>query len=137
MNSLVTGYEPLGAPLKQLRNGVIVAYESGLTTPYALQTVEERGTSFVGPAVKIYAGRIIGLNKRHDDLEMNACKAKHLTNMRSTSSDGTVQLTPPVVLSLEECIDFIENDELLEVTPLSLRLRKSELDHLKRKRQKQ
>ncbi len=137
MNSLVTGYEPLGAPLKQLRNGVIVAYESGLTTPYALQTVEERGTSFVGPAVKIYAGQIIGLNKRHDDLEMNACKAKHLTNMRSTSSDGTVQLTPPVVLSLEECIDFIENDELLEVTPLSLRLRKSELDHLKRKRQKQ
>lgn len=136
MNSLVTGYDKIGAPLKQLRNGVIVAYESGITTPYSLQTLEERGVCFVAPAEKIYAGQIIGLNKRSEDLEMNACKAKHLTNMRSSSSDGTVQLTPPTIMSLEECLDFIENDELLEVTPLSIRLRKAELDHLKRKRQK-
>jgi len=136
MNSLVTGYEPLGEPLQQLRNGAIVAYESGLTTPYALQMVESRGTCFVGPADKIYAGQVIGLNKRGEDLEMNACKTKHLTNMRSSSSDGTVQLTPATILSLEECLDFIENDELLEVTPRSLRLRKKELDPLKRKRQK-
>ncbi len=136
MNSLVTGYAEIGAPLKQLRNGVIIAYESGVTTPYALQTLEERGICFVGPAEKIYGGQIIGLNKRNDDLEMNACKAKHLTNMRSSSSDGTVQLTPPTIMSLEECLDFIENDELLEVTPKSFRLRKAELDHLKRKRKK-
>ena len=77
---------------------------------------------------------IIGLNSRSDDLEMNVCKEKHLTNMRSKASDGTVQLTPPVIFSLEQCIDFIENDELLEVTPKSLRLRKKELDHNKRKR---
>lgn len=134
MNSLSTGYQPLGAALQQLRNGVLIAYETGTTTPYALQMAEERGEIFVGPAVKVYAGQIVGLNKRGDDMEMNVCKAKHLTNMRSTSSDGTVQLTPPTILSLEQCIDFIENDELLEVTPKNLRLRKKELDPSKRKR---
>jgi GTP-binding protein len=96
--------------------------------------VEERGVSFVGPAVKVYAGQIVGLNKRQEDMEMNVCKAKHLTNMRSSSSDGVVQLTTPVTFSLEECLDFIENDELLEVTPKNLRLRKRELDANKRKR---
>jgi len=134
MNSLTIGYEPLGSALQQLRNGVIITYEPGITTPYALQTVEERGISFVGPAARVYAGQIVGLNKRQEDIEMNVCKAKHLTNMRSSSSDGVVQLTPPTIFSLEECIDFIEKDELLEVTPKSLRLRKRELDPNKRKR---
>lgn len=134
MNSLMTGYQPVGPALQKLRNGVLVAYESGLTTPYALQSVENRGTCFVGPAQKVYGGQIIGLNKRSDDMEINVCKAKHLTNMRSSSSDGTVQLTTPTIFSLEECLDFIEDGELLEVTPLSLRLRKVELDHTKRKR---
>jgi GTP-binding protein len=136
MNSLMIDYKPLGAPLQKLRNGVLIAYESGVTTPYSLETAESRGTIFVGPAEKVYAGQIVGLNKRSDDLEMNVCKAKHLTNMRSSSSDGTVQLTPPIIFSLEECLDFIENDELLEVTPKSLRLRKAELDPNKRKRNK-
>ena len=136
MNSLMTGYQPLGADLQKLRNGVLIAWESGITTPYALQTAESRGTCFVGPAEKVYAGQIVGLNKRNDDMEMNVCKAKHLTNMRSSSSDGTVQLTPATILSLEECLDFIEKDELLEVTPKSLRLRKAELDPIKRKRLK-
>jgi GTP-binding protein len=135
MNSLMIGYQPLGPNLQQLRNGVLIAYESGTTTPYALQNAEARGEVFVGPAVFVYAGQIIGLNARGEDMEINVCKAKHLTNMRSSSSDGVVQLTPPTILSLEQCIDFIENDELLEVTPTSLRLRKAELDHLKRKRQ--
>ncbi|HEU4966282.1 MAG TPA: translational GTPase TypA, partial [Candidatus Saccharimonadales bacterium] len=135
MNSLVTAYQPLGAPLQQLRNGVLIAFETGVTTPYALQTAEERGTCFVGPAEKVYAGQIVGLNTRQEDMEINVCKAKHLTNMRSKSSDGVVQLTPPTILSLEQSIDFIENDELLEVTPTSLRLRKRELDPNKRKRQ--
>jgi GTP-binding protein len=125
----------MGAELKQLRNGVLVAYETGITTPYSLQTAEERGIVFVGPAENVYAGQIVGLNKRQEDIEMNVCKAKHLTNMRSSSSDGVVQLTPPTILSLEECIDFVENDELVEVTPKNLRLRKKELDHTKRKRQ--
>jgi GTP-binding protein len=129
------GYDPLGQPLQQLRNGVLVAYENGVTTPYALEIAEARGICFVNPAEKVYQGQIVGLNKRGDDLEINVCKTKHLTNMRSSSSDGTVQLTPPTILSLEECLDFIEDDELLEVTPKSLRLRKQELDHTKRKRQ--
>ena len=134
MNSLVIGYQPQGPALRQLRNGVLIAYESGTTTPYALQSAQERGTVFVGPAIKVYAGQIVGLNARSDDLEVNVCKEKHLTNMRSSSSDGVVQLTPPTILSLEECIDFIENDELVEVTPKSLRLRKRELSATLRKK---
>ncbi len=134
MNSLMVGYQPLGPALDQLRNGVLIAYEAGTTMAYSLQTAEERGTVFVGPGERVYAGQIIGLNKRQEDMEVNVCKAKHLTNMRSSSSDGVVQLTPPVIFSLEECIDFIEKDELLEVTPKSLRLRKRELDPTKRKR---
>lgn len=136
MHSLMIGYQPLGGSLPQLRNGVLIAWETGLTTPYSLQTAEARGICFVGPAQKVYAGQIIGLNNRRDDMEINVCKAKHLTNMRSSSSDGVVQLTPPTILSLEQCIDFIENDELLEVTPKSLRLRKRHLDPNQRKRQK-
>jgi GTP-binding protein len=136
MNSLMIGYQPLGAALEQLRNGALVAWESGITTPYALQNVESRGICFVGPAEKVYGGQIIGLNNRGDDMEINVCKAKHLTNMRSSSSDGVVQLTPPTILSLEQCLDFIEKDELLEVTPKSLRLRKRHLDHNTRKRAK-
>lgn len=135
MNSLVTGYQPLGTALQQLRNGVLIAFEAGTTMPYSLETAEARGILFVGPATKVYAGQIIGLNNRSDDLEINVCKAKHLTNMRSKSSDGVVQLTPATILSLEQCLDFIENDELLEVTPKHLRLRKRELDPTKRKRQ--
>ncbi len=136
MNSLVLGYQPLGAPLQQLRNGVLIAFETGTVMAYSLQTAEERGTVFVGPGDKVYAGQVIGLNKRNDDLEINICKAKHLTNMRSSGSDGVIQLTPPTIFSLEECLDFIENDELLEVTPKNLRLRKKELDPNKRKRNK-
>ncbi len=135
MNSLMIGYQPLGAPLQKLRNGVLISYELGTTMAYSLETAEARGTIFVGPAEKVYAGQIIGLNRRNDDMEINVCKAKHLTNMRSSSSDGTVQLTPPTIFSLEQCLDFLENDELLEVTPKSLRLRKRELDPTRRKRQ--
>lgn len=133
MNSLTIGYEPQTAELQQLRNGVLIAYETGVTTPYSLQTAEARGTIYVNPAEKVYAGQIIGLNTRQEDMEINVCKAKHLTNMRSSSSDGVVQLTPATIFSLEECLDFIENDELLEVTPKNLRLRKKELDPKKRK----
>lgn len=134
MNSLPHGYMPLGAKLPQTRNGVLIAWEPGTSTPYALENAEARGELFIGPGVEVYAGMIVGQNIRQEDLEVNVCKAKHLTNMRSKSSDGTVQLTPPTVLSLEQSIDFIEDDELLEVTPKALRLRKKYLDHNERKR---
>ena len=134
MNSLPHGYQPLGPKLQKIRNGAIVATEAGVTTPYALEMGESRGELFVGPGTQVYIGMIVGLYNRNDDLEMNVCKAKHLTNMRSSSSDGTVQLTPFTDLSLEQCIDFIEDDELLEVTPKSLRLRKRHLDPNQRKR---
>ncbi|HRC28259.1 MAG TPA: translational GTPase TypA [Candidatus Saccharimonas sp.] len=134
MNSLPHGYEPLGPKLQSTRGGVLVAYEAGVTTPYALQNAESRGELFVGPTVEVYGGMIVGKYNRQDDLEINVCKAKHLTNMRSKSSDGTVQLTPYTELSLEQCIDFIEDDELLEVTPKNLRLRKKFLDPNERKR---
>lgn len=136
MNSLIIGYQELGQALNQQRNGVLIAFQTGTTTAYALQTAEERGTCFVAPGTEVYAGQIIGLNTRGDDMEINVAKEKHLTNMRSSSSDGVVQLTPPTIFSLEQCLDFLENDELLEVTPKNLRLRKRELDPNMRKRQK-
>ncbi|MDL2363108.1 MAG: translational GTPase TypA [Patescibacteria group bacterium] len=134
MNSLVVGSEKEGTALQQLRPGVLIAFETGVTTPYALQNAEARGTTFIGPTESVYAGQIIGLNTRSEDMEINVCKTKQLTNMRSSSSDGVVQLTPPTIFSLEQCLDFIENDEVLECTPKSLRLRKKELDAKKRKK---
>lgn len=134
MHSLPHGYQTLTGKLPKTRNGVLIAFEAGTTTPYALEAAESRGELFVGPGVEVYAGMIVGLNRRPDDLEINVCKAKHLTNMRSKSSDGTVQLTPFTDFSLEQCIDFIEDDELLEVTPKSLRLRKRYLDSNQRKK---
>lgn len=136
MNSSPIGYQPMGAPLQQLRNGVLISFEQGTATPYSLENAQERGICYVGPGAKVYAGQIIGLNNRGDDLEINIVKEKHLTNIRSSSSDGIVHLVPHVELSLEQCLDFIENDELLEVTPKNLRLRKRELDPNKRKRLK-
>ena len=124
----------MSGKLPQTRNGVLIAFEAGTTTPYALQAAEARGELYVGAGTEVYAGMVVGLNRRQEDMEINVCKAKHLTNMRSSSSDGVVQLTPFTDLSLEQCIDFIENDELLEVTPKSLRLRKRHLDANQRKR---
>lgn len=134
MYSLPHGYQKASGKLSSNRNGVLIAFEPGTTTPYALENAESRGELFVGSGVEVYAGMIIGLNNRSEDMEINVCKAKHLTNMRSKSSDGTVQLTPPTILSLEQSIDFIEDDELLEVTPKNLRLRKKLLDANQRKR---
>lgn len=134
MSSIPDGYEPLGASLTGLRNGVLIAAEQGQSTAYALANAEARGELYIGPGVEVYAGEIVGLNKRKEDLEINVCKGKQLTNMRSKSSDGAIQLTPYTQMSLEQCLDFIENDELLEVTPKNLRLRKAELDPIKRKR---
>ena len=134
MNGLPHGYQEMGAKIPSSRNGALIAFEKGTSTPYALQSAESRGELFIGPGTEVYAGMIVGLNNRQEDLEINVVKEKHLTNMRSKSSDGAVQLTPFTDLSLEQCIDFIEDDELLEVTPQNLRLRKRYLDSNERKR---
>lgn len=134
MNSLPHGYQPLTGKMPKTRNGVLIAFEAGTTTPYALQAAEARGELLVGPGIEVYPGMIVGIYNRQDDLEINVCRAKQLTNMRSKSSDGAVQPTPHTELSLEQCIDFIEDDELLEVTPKNLRLRKRYLDPNQRKR---
>ena len=134
MNSLLIGYEPVGAPLQKLRNGVLISAETGTAVTYSLKTVEERGAAFIGPGTKVYEGMVIGLNRRSDDMEINVCKEKKLTNVRASSTDMTTQLTPFTELSLEEALDFIENDELLEVTPESIRIRKRGLKAHERKK---
>lgn len=134
MNSLPHGYQPVGPKLQKTRNGALVATEAGTTTAYALDAACARGEMYVGPGTVVYEGMIVGVYNRQGDLDVNVCRGKQLTNMRSSSSDGTIQLTPFTDLSLEQCIDFIEDDELLEVTPKSLRLRKVHLDPNKRKR---
>ncbi len=136
MNSLPYGYQPLGAKLQQLRNGALVATEAGSTTAFALDSAAARGTLYVGPGTTVYQGMIVGLYNRSGDLDVNVCRGKQLTNMRTSSSDGTIQLTPFTDLSLEQSIDFLEDDELLEVTPKSVRLRKRFLDPNQRKRNK-
>lgn len=134
MNSIPHGYQPVGPKLQNTRGGALIAFEAGTTTPYALQSAEARGELYIGAGVEVYAGMVVGLNRRQEDMEINVCKAKHLTNMRSSSSDGVVQLTPFTDLSLEQSIDFLNDDELLEVTPKNLRLRKRHLDASARKR---
>jgi GTP-binding protein len=136
MNSLPHGYQPLGAKLQQTRNGALIATEAGATTAYALDAAAARGELFVGPGTTVYQGMIVGMYNRGGDLDINVCRGKQLTNMRTSSSDGAIQLTPFTDLSLEQSIDFIENDELLEVTPKSIRLRKKYLDPNQRKRNK-
>lgn len=115
-------------------NGVLIVKEDGETTPYALFALENNGELFLGPNVKVYAGEIVGQNSRDNDLVVNPCKAKHLSNMRSKASDESYTLTPPRVMSLEQAVEYIAPDELVEVTPTSLRLRKKILSHLLRKR---
>jgi GTP-binding protein len=110
--------------------------ETGPSTAYALEMVQERGILFIEPGQPVYEGMIIGENAREDDLSVNACRMKHLTNMRSSGSDGLVRLEAPRQLSLEQCIEFLEDDELLECTPVSVRMRKKILDTTMRQRAK-
>jgi len=134
MNSLPSGYQPVAAKYHQDRNGALVAFEAGPATAYALSAAEDRGILFVGPSTEVYGGMIVGLYNKTGDLDINVCKEKQLTNMRSKASDGAIQLTPYTKLSLEQCLDFLMDDELLEVTPKNLRLRKVHLDPIVRKR---
>lgn len=135
MSSLPAGYRPVEGKYKPERNGALIAFEAGTSTAYALDAAQARGTLFIPPQVPVYQGMIIGLSNKKEDVDINICKEKQLTNMRTHSSDGAIQLTPHTQYSLEQCIDFLLDDELLEVTPKSLRLRKRQLDPIKRKRE--
>lgn len=135
MSSRPMGYKPADSKYKPERNGALIAFESGVSTAYALDAAQARGTLFIPPQVDVYQGMIVGLSNKKDDLDINICKEKQLTNMRTHASDGAIQLTPHTQLSLEQCLDFLLDDELLEVTPKNLRLRKRQLDPIKRKRE--
>ena len=128
LNTLFDGYGPYKGDIAYRQTGSLIAFESGVTLAYGLFNAQDRGTLFVGPGEKVYAGMIVGTNPKGDDIELNVCKAKHLTNTRASGSDDALKLTPPRILSLEEALDFIENDELVEVTPKSIRMRKKILD---------
>ncbi|MXP75072.1 translational GTPase TypA [Lachnospiraceae bacterium WCA-9-b2] len=134
MNTAFEGYAPYKGDIQYRKSGSLIAFETGESVTYGLFGAQERGILFIGPGEKVYSGMVIGQNAKTDDIEVNICKTKHLTNTRSSSADEALRLTPPKVLSLEEALDFIDTDELLEVTPKSLRIRKKILDAKMRKR---
>jgi GTP-binding protein len=134
MNSQIIGYQPVGLALPKLRKGALITAESGMAVEYGLRALKNHGVSFVIPGTKVYEGMIVGLNNRDDDIEINVCKEKNLTNHRTKSHQGITQLAPDIDLSLEQAIDLVESDELLEITPQSLRLRKKYLNPLERHR---
>src|SRR3989338_5739218 len=138
INGILLGYREMKGSLPRIRNGALIASETGKAVAFGLDVAQGRGVVFISPTTQVYEGMIVGLNSRKEDLEINVCKGKELTNMRSKSADEAIILAPPLVLSLEQAIDFVEDDELLEVTPQSLRLRKKYLtknDRVKIKRE--
>ena len=135
MSSIPSGYRPVDTKYRPERNGALIASEDGVSTAYALDAAQARGILYIPPQVPVYQGMIVGLSNKKEDLDFNVCREKQLTNMRTHASDGAIQLTPYTQLSLEQCLDFLLDDELLEVTPKSLRLRKRQLDPIKRKRE--
>ena len=134
INTMFDKYEPLTPLLPKIRNGVLIASEPGIALTFGLENAQGRGITFIDPGTPVYTGMIIGLNSRADDIEINVAKGKKLTNMRSSTSDIAIALTPPLKMSLEQYLDFLEEDELLEVTPKNLRLRKKLLSKLDRVR---
>lgn len=134
INTAFEGYAPYKGDISYRKQGSLIAFETGESVTYGLYSAQERGTLFIGAGEKVYSGMVIGQNGKTDDIEVNVCKTKHLTNTRSSSADEALRLTTPRVLSLEEALDFIETDELLEVTPDTLRIRKKILDPKLRKR---
>jgi GTP-binding protein len=137
MSSRLIGYEPWHGAIASTRSGPLVATEAGTALGHGLANAQERGMTFIEPGAEVYEGMIVGQHPRDGDLPVNVCRAKKLTNMRASTSDIIERLTPPVVLSLEQALDFLDDDELLEVTPSTLRLRKrvlSNSDRIKEKR---
>lgn len=134
LNTSFDDYAPYKGEIKFRKQGSLIAFESGESVTYGLFSAQDRGTLFIGAGEKVYSGMVIGQNGKAEDIELNICKTKHLTNTRSSSADEALKLTPPKVLSLEQALEFIDNDELLEVTPKNLRIRKRILDSKLRKR---
>ena len=134
INTIFEGYVPFKGEINYRGQGSLIAYETGVSVTYGLFNAQERGTLFISAGEKVYSGMIIGQNGKAEDVEVNVCKTKHLSNTRSSGSDDALKLSPPRILSLEQAIDFIETDELLEITPKTLRIRKKILDPLARKR---
>ena len=134
LNTVFDGYGPYKGDIQYRKLGSLIAFEAGEAITYGLYNAQERGTLFIGPGEKVYAGMVVGQTGRSEDIELNVCKKKQLTNTRSSSADEALRLTPPKILSLEQALDFIDTDELLEVTPESLRIRKKILDPTLRKR---
>ncbi len=135
LSSELIGFEPIGEILPKIRTGVLIASENGPAIAYGLNAAQGRGITFIDPGVNVYEGMIIGQNSKEEDIEINVNKGKKLSNMRSKTSDGIIQLVPPLKFSLEQSLGFVENDELLEITPKSLRFRKKFLTALDRRRQ--
>ena len=136
LNTAFDGYAPYKGDIQYRKQGSLIAFETGESVTYGLYSAQERGTLFIGAGEKVYSGMVIGQNGKAEDIELNVCKTKHLTNTRSSGADDALKLTTPRILSLEEALDFIDTDELLEVTPQSLRIRKKILDSKMRKRGK-
>ena len=134
LNTIFDGYAPYKGDIQYRKQGSLIAFEAGEAITYGLYNAQERGTLFISPGEKVYSGMVVGQNGKGEDIELNVCKKKQLTNTRSSSADEALRLTPPKVLSLEQALDFIDTDELLEVTPQSLRIRKKILDATARKR---
>ena len=134
MNTQFEGYGPYKGDIQYRKQGSLIAFEAGEAITYGLYNAQERGTLFIGPGEKVYAGMVVGQTGKAEDIEINVCKTKHLTNTRSSSADEALRLTPKKVMSLEQALDFIDTDELLEVTPKNLRIRKKILDPTLRKR---
>ncbi len=134
LNTIFNGYGPYKGDIQYRKQGSLIAFEAGEAITYGLFNAQERGTLFIGPGEKVYSGMVVGQTGKSEDIEVNVCKTKHLTNTRSSSADDALRLVPKRVLSLEQCLEFIDTDELLEVTPKSLRIRKKILDPTLRKR---
>ncbi|MGN0483382.1 MAG: translational GTPase TypA [Lachnospiraceae bacterium] len=134
INTIFDGYDAYRGDIQYRKQGSLIAFENGESVTYGLFSAQDRGTLFIGPGEKVYSGMVIGQSSRAEDIEINVCKKKHLTNTRTSSSDEALTLVPPKILSLEQALEFIDNDELLEVTPENLRIRKRILDPTLRKR---
>ena len=134
MSSVLDGYAPMKGEIERRQVGSLIAFETGEACSYGLFNAQERGTLFIGAGTPVYAGMVVGVCSRNEDMTVNVCKKKQLTNMRAAGSDEALRLTPPRIMSLEQCIEFLADDELLECTPKSLRIRKRELDHALRMR---
>ena len=129
MNSVISGFEPFAGDIETRGQGVLVAFETGTAVTYGLYNAQDRGALFIGAGTPVYEGMIVGINPKPDDITVNVCKKKHVTNMRSAGADDAMRLTPPLTFSLEQCLEFVEDDELCEVTPQSIRLRKKILNN--------